>query len=112
MDAAKLKGRFGWDIVILALTLFFLELEADTTDGSLLDAAHQMGGETGNLVAKTLAGDNGDFSSQTLVGLEIEGKTRIILLDEDTAGLLDSLCANTTLQAMKEMVSIYSSKRV
>jgi hypothetical protein len=97
LDAAKLKGRFSRDVVILALTLFFLELEADSTDGSLLDAAHQMGGKTGNLVAKTLAGDNGNFGSQTLVGLEIEGKTRIILLDEDTAGLLNSLCTDATL---------------
>ncbi len=56
-----------------------------------------MGGETGNLVAEALAWDYSDFTGKTLVGLEIEGKTRIVLLDEDTTGLLNGLGTDTTL---------------
>lgn len=97
LNVVKLEGRLGRDIVILALTLFLLELEADTTDGSLLDAAHQVGGEPGNLVAEALARNDSNLAGKTLVGLEIEGKTRVVLLDEDTASLLNSLCADTTL---------------
>ena len=40
------------DVVVLPLTLFLLQLEGDTTDGALLDTLHQVGRETGNLVAQ------------------------------------------------------------
>ena len=46
------------NVVILTLTLFLLELERDTADGSLLNALHQVGGETRDLVTETLRGDN------------------------------------------------------
>lgn len=41
-------GHFG-HVLILAFTLFFLQLEGDTADGTTLDALHQMGGVTGDL---------------------------------------------------------------
>ena len=40
------------DVVVLALTLLLLELERNTTDGTLLDTLHQVGREASNLVAK------------------------------------------------------------
>jgi hypothetical protein len=42
------SGDLG-DELVLALTLLFLKLEGDTTDGSSLNALHQVGGVTGNL---------------------------------------------------------------
>ena len=54
------SGDLG-DVLVLALTLLFLELERDAADGTTLDALHQVGGVTGDLVAKTLGGDDGDL---------------------------------------------------
>jgi len=45
----EVEGRNLWDVLILALSLLFLELERDTTDRSTLNALHQMSGETSNL---------------------------------------------------------------
>lgn len=39
-----------WDVLILALTLLFLELEGDTTDWSTLNTLHEMGGVTSDLL--------------------------------------------------------------
>ena len=85
------RSRELGDVVILALTLLLLKLEGDTTDGSALDTLHQVGGETSNLVAETLGGDDGDLGSNLLVGLEVQGKTGVVLLDENLGGPLDSL---------------------
>lgn len=43
------ESRDLGDVLILALTLLFLELEGDTTDGSTLNTLHQVGGVAGNL---------------------------------------------------------------
>lgn len=51
------SGDFG-DVVILALTLFFLELEGDAADGTLLDTLHQVSGEAGDFVAQALGGND------------------------------------------------------
>lgn len=50
----RVESRDLWNVLVLALTLLLLELEGDTTDGSLLDTLHEVGGETGYLVAETL----------------------------------------------------------
>ena len=88
--------NFG-DIVILALTLLFLELEGDTTDGALLDTLHQVSREAGNLVPEALRGDNSlaiqssvrraehilpdivthDFIDNALVGVEVKREARV-----------------------------------
>lgn len=67
-----------------------------------------MGGETGNLVTETLARNDSNLAGETLVGLEIQSKTRVVLLDEDTASLLNSLCADTTLQERNEIQRQYT----
>ena len=54
------RGDLG-HVLILALTLLFLELEGDTADGAELDTLHQMCGVAGNLVAEALGGDDGDL---------------------------------------------------
>jgi len=87
-----LKGRLGRDgegrdlgnVLVLALTLLLLETERDTTDGTLLDALHKVGGDcrvstsavekvlvlltASNLVAEALGGDLSDLIEETLVG--------------------------------------------
>lgn len=50
-----------------------------------------MGGETGNLVAETLGRDDSNLASNLLVGLEVQSQARVVLLDENLGGLLDSL---------------------
>jgi hypothetical protein len=51
----EVQGRDLGDVLILALTLLFLELEGDTANGTTLDALHQVGGVTSNLVPQALA---------------------------------------------------------
>lgn len=50
-----------------------------------------MGRETGDLVAKTLGGDDSNLVADTLVGLEVQRKTGVVLFNKDTGGLLDGL---------------------
>lgn len=57
----EVEGGDLGDVLILALTLLFLELEGDTTDGTTLDTLHQMGGVSGNLVPETLRGNDGNL---------------------------------------------------
>jgi hypothetical protein len=57
----EVEGGDLGDVLILALTLLFLELERDTADGTTLDTLHQMGGVSGNLVPETLGGNDGNL---------------------------------------------------
>jgi hypothetical protein len=43
------EGRDFGNVLILSFSLFFLELEGDTTDRTALNALHQMSSVTGNL---------------------------------------------------------------
>ena len=107
-------GNFG-DVLILSLTLFFLELEGDTTDGTSLNTLHQMCGVTSNLmiiivkneaetlhsvrsylVAETLRGNDCNLVADSLVGLEVEGQLGVVSLNDDLGGLLDGLGTNAT----------------
>ena len=44
-------------------------------------------GETGDLVAKALGWDDGDILGDALVGVEVEGQARVVLLDDDAGRL-------------------------
>jgi hypothetical protein len=57
----EVEGRDLGNVLILALTLLFLKLEGDTTDGTTLDALHQMCGISGDLVPEALGGDDGNL---------------------------------------------------
>jgi hypothetical protein len=49
LGLSDIKSRnFGY-VLILAFSLFFLELEGDTTDGTTLNTLHQMGCVSSNL---------------------------------------------------------------
>ena len=91
LDSRGIQSRELGDVVILALTLLLLKLEGDTTNGSTLNTLHQMGGETSNLVTKTLGSNDSNLVANLLVGLEIESKTGVVLLDEDAGSLLNGL---------------------
>jgi hypothetical protein len=84
-------GHIG-DVLILPLTLFLLQSERDTSDGTLLDSLHQVGGDcktenmtnvqpfpsnlrmklpirtTRDLVPQPLGGDHRDLIENSLVG--------------------------------------------
>ena len=45
----EVEGRDFGDVLILSLTLLFLKLEGDTTDGTTLNTLHQMCSVAGNL---------------------------------------------------------------
>lgn len=57
-----------------------------------------MGGESGNLVAHTLGGGDGDFINDTLVGVEVEGQTGVVLLHDGAGGFLDGFRADSLLR--------------
>lgn len=48
------------------------------------------------LVAETLGCNDGNLVADALVGLEVEGELRVVPLNDDLGGLLDSLGANAT----------------
>lgn len=56
-----------------------------------------MSGESGNLVAHTLRGGDGDLIDDTLVGVKVESETGVVLLDDSTCGFLDGLGADSLL---------------
>lgn len=111
----EVQGGDLGHVLILAFTLFFLQLEGDTADRSSLNTLHQMGGVTGDLeaeyvslcchsgrgassdlthlVPKTLGGDDGDFIAYPLVRLEVEGELGVVSLNDDFGGLLNGLFA-------------------
>ena len=75
MDSTERADSSG-DEVHAALALLLLELERDAAHGATLDALHEVRGETGDLVAKTLEGDDGDILGDALVRREVESERR------------------------------------
>lgn len=49
-----------------------------------------------DLVAETLAGNNGNFITDALVRLKVEGELGVVALDDDLGGFLDRLCPYAT----------------
>jgi hypothetical protein len=98
LDGLHSQSRNLRNILILSLTFLLLQLEGNTTDGTALNTLHQVGGETGNLVAETLGGNDGHLVANLLVDLEVEGETGIVLFNNDSGGLLDGFSSNTTLE--------------
>ena len=56
-----------------------------------------MGGESSDLVTHTLGGGDGDLIDDTLVGVEIKRKTRVVLLNDSTCGFLNGLGTDSLL---------------
>ena len=51
----EVQRRDLWHVLILPLTLLFLQLEGDASDWATLNALHQMGGVAGDLCERILA---------------------------------------------------------
>ena len=86
------QGRRGRGVFFLSrlISLTF------TSDRSSLDSLHEMCCESGDLVPEALAGDDGDFLGDALVGVEIGSQLRVIFLDDDASGLLHRFSTNAT----------------
>jgi hypothetical protein len=95
-DLVNLERRFLRDEVHAALALLLLQIERDAGDGAALDAAHEVGAEAGHLVAEALGGADGHLLEHLLVGVEVEGHARVVLLDDLPGGLLHGLGADAT----------------
>lgn len=54
-----------------------------------------MGYESSNFISHALRGDDGDFSSDSLVGMEVQSQLRVVFLDDDTSRFLDGLSTYT-----------------
>lgn len=55
-----------------------------------------MGDIAGNLVAQSARRNNGNLVADSLVGIEVEGQSRVEPLDDALGGLLHGLCSNAT----------------
>jgi len=87
------------NVIETLLTLLFLELEGDALHWSTGDALHHVGGESSDLVAKTLGWDHGNLIADALVGGEIHGETLVIALNDFLGSTLDGLVTNTALRS-------------
>ncbi len=103
LKSVHFNGRNIGDVVVLPLTLFLLELEGDTADGTLLNSLHQMGGEPSNLVPEALGGDDSNLIANLLVGLEIQSQTGVVLFNNEPGGLFDCLGSDATLKEKKAL---------
>lgn len=99
----QVQSRNLWDVLVLSLTLFLLQLERDTSNWTLLDSLHQVGGVTSDLVSESLGLDLSDLGSQSLVGLEVQSQLWVESLDQNLGGSLDSLSSNATLDVSNVM---------
>ena len=101
-DGLLLEGRDLGDEVHSALALLLLELEGDTADGALVNALHEVGGETGDLVAHALGWKDGNLIDNTLVGVEIQSESSVVFLDDSASTLLDSLGTDTLKETKQQ----------
>merc|ERR550539_2001758 len=94
-DVLLQLGHVG-DVVVSPLTLLLLQLDGDASHGAALESLHQVSDEPGNLVAERLGGNEGNLLNDPLVGVEIEGKLGVVLLDDDPGSLLDGFGSDAT----------------
>merc|ERR1712087_156230 len=96
LDLLRVDGGDFGNVVQSPFPLLLLKLERDAPHGSALDALHQVGGESGDLVPKALGLDDGDVVAQPLVDVEVKSHPVVVLLDDRTARTLHRLCSNTS----------------
>ena len=72
-----------------------------------LNALHEMGDITSDSVTQPLRGDDGYLISQPLVGLEVQGEARVVLLDDDACCLLDCFCPHTNLPLLLAYIYLF-----
>ena len=69
------------NVVISALTLFFLKLDGNSSDCGTLEPFHQMSDETGNFVSERFGRNYCNFFNDPLVGVKIEGQFSVVSVD-------------------------------
>merc|ERR1712083_980544 len=93
LDVLDLNLGLLGDEVHLTLSFLFLESERD--------ASHQMGGEAGNLVSKSLGLDHCNVVDDSLIYMEVVGQLAVVLLNKRSAGSLNSLGSNSAHRFIK-----------
>lgn len=99
------------NVVVSPLTLFFLEDKRDATDRATGNSLHQVGHKAGNLVSKSLGGDDGNFTTDLLVDVEVEGQLGVISLNDKASGFLDGFCSYATLLRIRQESSRNSTSQ-
>lgn len=97
VGVGQVQSRDLWDVLVLSLTLLFLQLERNTSNWTLLNSLHQVGGVTSDLVSESLGLDLSDLGGQSLVGLKVQSQLWVESFDQNLRGSLDSLSSNATL---------------
>lgn len=93
----EVKGRDLGDVLVLSFSLLLLQLEGDTSNGTLLNTLHEVSSVTSDLVSQSLRLDNSDLRSQTLVGLKVQSELGVEALNDDLGGSLDGFSSYTAL---------------
>merc|ERR1711990_426798 len=101
LDLLDLDLGLVWDEVHLTLSFLLLKSERDASDWTLLDALHEMGGETGNLVSKSLGLDHCNVVDDSLIYMEVAGQLAVVLLNKCSGGSLNSLGSNSAHRFIK-----------
>ena len=94
--ATKLSTHLR-DIVVSSLPFLLLQLDTDSSDGTLLDPLHEMCNESSYLISQRLGRDDGHFFHDPLVGVKIKSQPSVVFFDDDSRCLFDSLCPDPTL---------------
>jgi hypothetical protein len=96
VDGLSVDLRLLGDEVHSSLSLLLLELEGDISDRTLLDSLHQVSDEAGNLVSKSLGGDDSNLLGNLLVQLEVQSELLVVLLNNVSGGSLNSLGSDSS----------------
>ena len=83
------------DKVKAALSLLLLQFKWDSSDGASWYSLHEMCNKSGNFISHSLGGNDGNLANKSLVDMEVEGQSRVVLLDDDSGRFLDSLGSDT-----------------
>jgi len=100
-DLLEINDGLLGDEVKSSLSFFFLDLQGNTSDGSLLDSLHQVSSKSCNLVTESLGRDLSDFGEDLLVEVEVVGELAEVMLDESLSGSLDCFSSDSTHFAWK-----------
>jgi hypothetical protein len=88
------------------VSYLLLNLEGNTSDGTILDSLHKVGGETSNLVSDSLGWHNTDLAQDLLVDVEIVSELEVVLLNELLSGSLHGLSSDSTLHTQHQYIKV------
>lgn len=115
VGVGQVQSRHLGNVLVFSFSLLLLQLEGDSSDGTLLDSLHQVGGVTSNLISQSLGWDLGNLGGQSLVGLKVQSQLWVETLNQHLGGSLDGFSSNATLVLVgrgEEVEGFGSQKRV